>query len=451
MGTFYGRPTNYQLDFLLTKYTQYQSKDILYSLYLQVLWLEENDERHILANHYFENLKTLTFAGGFFRGNDAERWLKKGCKGIERQIVEQTLDDGGHYERTPQYHGLMLENYLDLYNLALSNSDLFDTDFKELLNRHCIAGLKFHQAILFPDQKIPLFNDSAFGISPSLSELDSYYQRICGKFDSLEKRFDQLIDLKSSGFFGYRSGRDMFVIDAGDIGPSYQPGHTHCDMLSYELMLAGRRVVVDSGVFEYEPGLMRQYVRSTRAHNSVSVDEKEQSEVWGEFRVARRAKILNACIEMSTTKKSNILPPSFISKKNNSNVCFKGEYAGFHSVKRRIRHQRVVVIELNDTAGIRALNIIDTINGCGVHKVESFIHLHPDIKMVNQSDAQFNLIGMNCLRMQLLISENASCFFERSYYCPEFGKKISNGCIVLQVEGLLPCQLAYTLKRIDRP
>ena len=64
--------------FFLTKYTQYQSKDILYSLYLQVLWLEENDERHILANHYFENLKTLTFAGGFFRGNDAERWLKKG-------------------------------------------------------------------------------------------------------------------------------------------------------------------------------------------------------------------------------------------------------------------------------------------------------------------------------------------------------------------------------------
>ena len=94
---------------------------IIESLYLQALWLEKNDERHILANHYFENLKALLFAGVFFKGDDAKRWRQRAIRELLVQLEEQTLADGGHYERSPQYHGLMLENYLDIYNLAISN------------------------------------------------------------------------------------------------------------------------------------------------------------------------------------------------------------------------------------------------------------------------------------------------------------------------------------------
>ena len=79
-----------------------------------VSWLEKNDERHILANHYFENLKALLFAGCFFIGKDADRWRERALVEIPKQLREQTLQDGGHYERSPQYHALMLENYLDI-------------------------------------------------------------------------------------------------------------------------------------------------------------------------------------------------------------------------------------------------------------------------------------------------------------------------------------------------
>lgn len=273
---------------------------VLVSLYEQVLWLEKNLERHILANHYFENLKALAFSSAFFAGRYANRWRQKAGRGLLAQLAEQKLADGGHYERTPQYHSLMLENYLDLYNVVSHNRHLFEPSLYEALQVAAKAGLTFLADIVFPDRKIPLFNDSAFDVAPDFDELECYANRLfpgemfspdsCGTADST------LIDKPHSRFYGYRQAQDMIVVECGAISPSYQPGHTHCGLLSYELMVAGERVIVDSGVCEYEPGQLRQIVRSTRAHNTVSVDGADQSEIWGEFRVARRAKVMSAGI-----------------------------------------------------------------------------------------------------------------------------------------------------------
>ncbi|MBV5329410.1 MAG: hypothetical protein JZU65_17600, partial [Chlorobium sp.] len=89
----------------------------LQSLYLQALWLEKNIEYHLLANHYFKNGKALIFAGLFFSGADAERWLNKGLAIISKEIEEQILADGGHFERSPMYHAMILEDCLDLVNI----------------------------------------------------------------------------------------------------------------------------------------------------------------------------------------------------------------------------------------------------------------------------------------------------------------------------------------------
>ena len=36
---------------------------------------------------------------------------------------------------------------------------------------------------------------------------------------------------------------------------------------------------------------IRQYERATHSHNTVKIGSKEQTQVWGGFRVAKRAKI----------------------------------------------------------------------------------------------------------------------------------------------------------------
>ena len=74
------------------------------------------------------------------------------------------------------------------------------------------------------------------------------------------------------------------------IGPDYQPGHAHGDLLSFELSFAGRRVVTDSGVHGYDGDPLRAWCRSTHAHNTVEIDGQSQCEFWSVFRVARRAR-----------------------------------------------------------------------------------------------------------------------------------------------------------------
>ncbi|NJL17915.1 MAG: hypothetical protein HC938_12695 [Nitrospira sp.] len=88
------------------------------NLYLQAVWLEQNIEYHILANHYLKNGIALFFAGAYFQGMDADRWLKKGVQILRKELDEQFLDDGGHYERSPMYHSICVTDYLDVLNLA---------------------------------------------------------------------------------------------------------------------------------------------------------------------------------------------------------------------------------------------------------------------------------------------------------------------------------------------
>lgn len=419
--------------FFIARFREARTSEILQSLYTQTLWLERNDERHILANHYFENLKALAFAGALFESENAERWRRRASGEIVEQLKEQILSDGGHYERTPQYHGLMLENFLDLYNLAVSNARIFSDDFSEACLTAGKQGLVFLKGILFPDGKIPLFNDSAFGVSPTFEELDAYFGRLAGYALSLPVQ-EQVMEFPDFGLFGYRSNNDMIVFDAGDIGPAYQPGHTHCDMLSYELMWGGERIVVDTGVSEYEPGPMRGHVRSTRAHNTVSVDGADQSEVWGEFRVARRAKITEARI----TRRGGSLE-------------FTGEYRGFPALPGQVRHQRRASLALDENGGLNQVSIVDTVTGSrgGRHRVESFVHFHPDM-VLEESGVGTLLVRTPAGRLfSMRFPEGIRFSREAGFYCPEFGVRVPNDRIVLSSEGSFPLEVAYALTKID--
>ena len=111
------------------------------SLFEQALWLSKNDEKHILANHYFENIKALMFAGVYFQGKTAVKWLKKAQKLLHVQIHEQFLEDGGHYEKSPQYHCLMIENCLDLYNLIANNRAVCDLKLQNILKLNNILSI----------------------------------------------------------------------------------------------------------------------------------------------------------------------------------------------------------------------------------------------------------------------------------------------------------------------
>jgi uncharacterized heparinase superfamily protein len=139
-----------------------------------------------------------------------------------------------------------------------------------------------------PDGQIALFNDSAFGIAPTPGELDACAARL--GLCAAVRPGDGITHLKDSGYIRVQKGTAVLLLDVGPLGPDYLPAHGHADTLSFEMSLHGQRLIVDSGVSRYDDSPARLFERGTKAHNTVAVDGQDSSEVWGSFRVARRAR-----------------------------------------------------------------------------------------------------------------------------------------------------------------
>lgn len=266
-------------------------RESVHSLAVQARWLDRNLETHLLGNHLLANAKALVFAGAFFQGAEAEGWLRKGIEILRREVPEQVLPDGGHFERSPMYHSLVLEDLLDLVNLSRAYPGPIRDERGVPTRGWENAAFRMRcwlQAMLHPDGEIALFNDAAFGIAPSPAQLEGYAKRL--GLQPVPVPSDGVTRLRESGYMRIRNGNVVALLDVAPLGPDYLPAHGHADTLSFELSVHGSRVIVDAGTSCYERGAERTCQRSTPAHNTVVVDGKDSSEVWGSFRVARRAR-----------------------------------------------------------------------------------------------------------------------------------------------------------------
>lgn len=243
-------------------------------------WIERRLETHLLANHLLENALALCLAGACFEGPDAERWRRRGLALLRAELAEQLLSDGAHYERSPMYQQRVL------YGLGLLlNSG--DEELRRLCAQPAARMLGWLRAMTHPDGGIALFNDAGLGMYPSTASLSSWLAEL--EIEDAGESGPGAIHLAQSGYFTARNGEgDALFMDAGEIGPSYQPGHAHADFLAVELSLAGRRFVVDGGNHGYVEGERREWARSARGHSTVFVDGEEPLELWASFRVGRR-------------------------------------------------------------------------------------------------------------------------------------------------------------------
>ena len=398
----------------------------LLSLFTQAAWLERNLEHHILANHYLKNAVALFFAGIYFEGHDADRWLTKGWTMLREEAAEQFLPDGGHYERSPMYHSICAVDYLDVINLIDSSRVPIDAGGRAAIRDTVAAALIFLHALCLPDRNVPLFNDSAFGIAPSPSQIFGYAKQVMGYEIPAEAGGVEIHEQADSGYYVCGNGVDAIVIDCGPVGPDYQPGHAHCDTLSYELVIDGRRVIVDSGVHDYEASPERAYARSTRAHNTVVVDGEEQSEIWGVFRVGCRAKPLRASIH----------------KPVDGTVIFKGAHDGYRRLPGKPIHSRKISYD-----GQGSWVIEDRLEGRGRHRMDSYVHIHPDFH-VTRTGAGMDIIAPGGEAVAIIEPlSDADARLEQGWYFPEFGLKHTNDVIVFSRSQDAPFDVGYRIRK----
>ena len=135
----------------------------------------------------------------------------------------------------------------------------------------------------FGNEAMPMVKDAAPGVAPKAKELLSYAKSL--GLASLE----ECGQLDASGYRRFHCNPLELLVDVGNVSPSYQPGHAHADELNFLLFDNGEPLVVDTGISTYEKNDRRQLERSTQSHNCAYLPSHNSSQVWGGFRVARRA------------------------------------------------------------------------------------------------------------------------------------------------------------------
>lgn len=254
------------------------------SMYAQYLHLQKKLEQHLLGNHYFENLKAVLFGSLCFK----EPSIYEQYKDLFRkEIEEQILPDGVHYERSLMYHKIILEDLMRMAKAVKQADSLFYTELLTWIQKMTDVMYSLEEGM----GRTPLFNDAGDNVARSMISLLAALREEFFIIPNSKRAFE------CAGYYYIWHRQMKLLFDAGEIAPVYMAGHGQCDALSFELSYQGRPFFVNSGTGQYQ-GDYRSYFRSTKAHNTVVMDGEEQSECWGEHRVARRiSKVSGACGE----------------------------------------------------------------------------------------------------------------------------------------------------------
>lgn len=376
----------------------------------QAAFLSRNLEYDLLGNHLLKNAVALIVAGSLL---DKEL-LHRGLELLERELPEQILPDGGHYERSPMYHALILEDLLTAYAILAEKPGFL---------REVIAGMTaFLAGVCHPDGEIPLFGDAAFGQSLPPSVLVTTAQEM----GTLAVRAPEVSSFESSGYYflGREDGTARMIVKAGPPGPEYQLGHAHADLLSYELSLGDQRIIVDSGVHGYDGSPWREYCRSTRAHNTVSINGGEQLECWATFRVGRRYHVIHRQWTVEGERRRLTVA-----------------HDGFAPAG----HTRTIAYGPEGLWGI-----LDEISGRGKLIAESYIHFHPDTTvspiaqgwLARRGSAELRVIPWGIADIQVLRGAEHPY---QGWYFPEFGIAQPAPVLILRIEGVSRLRFAYAI------
>ncbi|MGF1876775.1 heparinase II/III family protein [Photobacterium frigidiphilum] len=375
------------------------------SLALQVSALECQLEYHLLGNHLFSNGKALVFAGCYFSGDSADKWLRKGLSILEKEIPEQILDDGGNFELSPMYHNIILSDMLDLYNLSNAYPESISNSTKCYWLSVIEKMFFWSELMKHQDGEVSFFNDSAIGISPTISDLKGY--AILLDIKSFNKKVCKLCHLVDSGYIIIQDDASKLILDVAKVGPDYIPGHAHADTLSFEMSIEGHRVFVNSGTSVYGVSDERLRQRKTESHNTVVVDGKDSSEVWSGFRVARRAYPSNPVI----TDKDGV-------------ISVECSHDGYVRLPGKVTHARKWQLQHG------GLTISDHLSGSFI-SAEAHYHLHPDIRIEEaDSDGQVTL-HLPSGSQYTISAEGADIKVLDTTWHPEFGLSIANKKLVL--------------------
>ena len=376
--------------------------DINNYIYTSYLRLLDNLEFHLLGNHLLENAFSLLFGAHYF---NSQKFYSTAENILLDQLDKQILDDGGHFELSPMYHSIILHRILDSISIIENNNLLNSDKLHKKLKKSATLMLSWLDTIKYKNNNIPHFNDSTNQIAFSTNDLFKYAKILGIEWSK--------ITLSDSGYRKYSNEHIECILDVGLIGPDYLPGHGHSDIFNFELYYEGLPFIIDTGISTYDNNKQRHLERSTSSHNTIMVNNENQSEVWDSFRVGKRATVYN-----------------LIEEKNSIDACHDG-YKHLNVIHNRkfIFNSKMIIIK-------------DNVKNPGGYCLQSFLHFHPsrEIKYINNSIYIDN-------KIELKLSNYFEVKIQDYDYCKGFNNTIKSKKIVATIGNNSKIEIIYILNK----
>ncbi|MGK5042353.1 alginate lyase family protein [Janthinobacterium sp. GB1R12] len=375
--------------------------------------------RHSSANnHLFGEYMGLFVASSVWPcWPESAKWQALARQGLEEEALKQNTPDGVNREQAVYYQHEVMDMMLLCQRIGQANGAGFSAAYLQRLER--LAD--FIASLMDVAGNVPMTGDADDAQMVRLAHEDGWhryrsllascavlferadFKRKAGHFDDKNRWLFGVAGLQQwqalggglpeapvmafpeGGYFllGSHFGTAdevRLVADCAPLGYLSIAAHGHADALAFTLAVGGEELLTDPGTYAYHTQKKwRDYFRSTPAHNTVSVDGQDQSEIGGNFMWLKKA---NA---------------RMIAHETNSEVqVFEGEHDGYSRLADPVLHRRRIEFNFNN----KCIVVKDILQCTNVHDIS--VHWQfGEHCLVTVNDGQLQAQGLRSgLRMR---------------------------------------------------
>ena len=389
-------------------------------------------------NHYFSDIVGLLHIALLFpEDKESKVWFGFAKSTFYRETRLQILPSGMLYEGSTNYHRLAVELVLSSVVLLKRNGEDVPPDIIGRME----SMFDFVMQMTMPDGTMPIVGDQDNGrVLPwGIEDLNDHrylltvgamlfnradmknfcsgyniyaaifagsreeYERIKGEHIQLQSQL-----IRDAGFAILRKENNYFLFNVDNQGMYRDTGtslsHTHCDWFSFVLASNGTTFIVDPGSYVYSSNAKaRNEFRSTRMHNTVTVDGENQEKMPEKLLWAYGRKERPRLIKWSSNIKRDLIE------------C---EHDGYSWLGDSITHRRVIDYEKENLTW----KIIDTIVCENNHKIAAHFHLAKNVEIINNGNIIVLRKNDNSLMLQFCCEEKIDVKVESSQVSNGYGE-----------------------------